>query len=79
MGLIFIIIFMNKILLNSDPNVKTVLFNDDTNILLTDYDPVRAVERAKTALPNLELWLKINHLTLNKLKNSLYGYSKKIK
>ena len=53
-GSIIFIIFMNDIV-NCAPDVNTVMFADNTNIFLTNNDPVRIVQRTNTALSNLEL------------------------
>lgn len=45
-GPILVIIFMNDVV-NSAQNVDNVLFADDTNIFLTDSDPVRIIHRTK--------------------------------
>ena len=53
---------MNDIV-NGAPHVNNVKFADDSNIFLTDKDPVRIVQRTNLAPSNIDLWFKRNHLT----------------
>ena len=58
---------MNDIV-NNAPNMNTVIFADNTDILFTGIYPVRIVDRPISTLFNQDLCFESNHLTLNEEK-----------
>ena len=45
--------------------MKSILFADDTNLLLSDSDLMRLISKANAELQKIIIWLKINKLSLN--------------
>ena len=58
-------------------NTTPILFADDTNLFCSGSD-VRILENnINNELSQISLWLKVNKLSLNIKKDSLYGVYKK--
>jgi hypothetical protein len=64
LGPLLFILYINDIT-NVSPQMKLILFADDTNILLNDTNLTDLISKTNTELQKISHWLKINKLSLN--------------
>ena len=64
LGPLLFIIYINDIT-NLSPLISYILFADDTNLLLSDYDENQLMHMVNGELEKVDDWLKANKLSLN--------------
>ena len=80
LGPLLFLIYIND-LINVSKSLYTVLFADDTNMFYSDKNPDKIMETINNELAKIDIWFKVNKLSLNTSKTHyiLFGNIKKAK
>jgi hypothetical protein len=77
LGLLLFILYTNALPMSVKHVSKTILFADDTSVIVTDKDYNSFKQKTNLALTCLDQWFHINQLVLNiaKTSNKIYTYN----
>ena len=76
LGPLLFLLYIND-LANASSIIFSVLFADDSNLFLTGKNPNELIKIMNKEISHVVDWLRINKLSINLKKNSLYGLPKK--
>ena len=75
LGPLLFLLYINDLSSVSD-KLFSLLFADDSNMFLSGKDPNSLIETMNSEMEKVTKWLKVNKLSLNLKKNSLYSIQK---
>ena len=77
LGPLLFVTYINDLPMNVTHDSKTILFADDTNVLVTDKDYSSFKQKMNFALTSLDQWLTTNQLVLNTTKTNVLKFTLK--
>lgn len=62
--------YINDLAANLIPNANSILYADDTNIIISDRSYTNTLLKAQQSIDNVAMWMKSNGIQLNKQKSA---------